>query len=305
MSAWASTCSSRRCSTSSCRTRASTCPTSSSRCSPPASRSARTVYDGYWLDIGRHDDYEQAIAEFEELKDTLWPEQDPEPGWARSTSAERGTGADRQRGRLGPRPRHDRRDGGFWRARAEYRARAQMVWMRTGARRRSSALRASGAGPTSILVEPFTGADVRLPRARAPGRPCPRQRRGLPARPALALRPPPRRGHASGRSDQLARFHRALRPGAQPRGRAPPLPPSPRTPGASCRASIHVRRSYTYLPGERPAASRTVRGLRNALIAALRHRRTGSSTSASMHPALGRGACSTTSWGWPRPPASR
>jgi NDP-mannose synthase len=37
------------------------------------------LYDGYWLDIGRHDDYEKAIAEYEELKDTLWPEADPEP----------------------------------------------------------------------------------------------------------------------------------------------------------------------------------------------------------------------------------
>jgi NDP-sugar pyrophosphorylase family protein len=38
-----------------------------------------SLFDGYWLDIGRHDDYERAIAEYEELKDTLWPEQDPEP----------------------------------------------------------------------------------------------------------------------------------------------------------------------------------------------------------------------------------
>jgi NDP-sugar pyrophosphorylase family protein len=37
------------------------------------------LYDGYWLDIGRHDDYEKAIAEYEELKDTLWPDADPEP----------------------------------------------------------------------------------------------------------------------------------------------------------------------------------------------------------------------------------
>lgn len=37
------------------------------------------LYDGYWLDIGRHDDYEKAIAEYEQLKDTLWPEPDPEP----------------------------------------------------------------------------------------------------------------------------------------------------------------------------------------------------------------------------------
>jgi NDP-mannose synthase len=40
---------------------------------------AHYLYDGYWLDIGRHDDYERAIAEYEELKDTLWPEEDPEP----------------------------------------------------------------------------------------------------------------------------------------------------------------------------------------------------------------------------------
>ena len=37
------------------------------------------LYDGYWLDIGRHDDYEKAITEYEELKDTLWPEDAPEP----------------------------------------------------------------------------------------------------------------------------------------------------------------------------------------------------------------------------------
>jgi NDP-sugar pyrophosphorylase family protein len=31
-------------------------------------------YDGYWLDIGRHDDYEQAIADFEELSPRLFPD---------------------------------------------------------------------------------------------------------------------------------------------------------------------------------------------------------------------------------------
>jgi NDP-sugar pyrophosphorylase family protein len=31
-------------------------------------------YDGYWLDIGRHDDYEQAIAEFDRLLPDLLPE---------------------------------------------------------------------------------------------------------------------------------------------------------------------------------------------------------------------------------------
>jgi NDP-mannose synthase len=40
---------------------------------------AHWLYDGYWLDIGRHDDYEKAIAEYEQLKDTLWPEEDPQP----------------------------------------------------------------------------------------------------------------------------------------------------------------------------------------------------------------------------------
>jgi NDP-sugar pyrophosphorylase family protein len=30
-------------------------------------------YDGYWLDIGRHDDYEQAIAEYDELLPRLLP----------------------------------------------------------------------------------------------------------------------------------------------------------------------------------------------------------------------------------------
>ena len=32
------------------------------------------AYDGYWLDIGRHDDYERAIAEFDELLPRLLPE---------------------------------------------------------------------------------------------------------------------------------------------------------------------------------------------------------------------------------------
>jgi NDP-sugar pyrophosphorylase family protein len=31
-------------------------------------------YDGYWLDIGRHDDYEQAIAEFDALLPLLLPD---------------------------------------------------------------------------------------------------------------------------------------------------------------------------------------------------------------------------------------
>jgi NDP-sugar pyrophosphorylase family protein len=29
------------------------------------------VYDGYWLDIGRHEDYEKAILEFEQVKPLL------------------------------------------------------------------------------------------------------------------------------------------------------------------------------------------------------------------------------------------
>lgn len=31
------------------------------------------LYDGYWLDIGRHDDYQRAIEEYEELKPKLFP----------------------------------------------------------------------------------------------------------------------------------------------------------------------------------------------------------------------------------------
>jgi len=35
------------------------------------------LYDGYWLDIGRHEDYEQAIREYEELKSLLASEEVP------------------------------------------------------------------------------------------------------------------------------------------------------------------------------------------------------------------------------------
>ncbi len=31
------------------------------------------LFDGYWLDIGRHDDYEKAIVEYEQLKSMLLP----------------------------------------------------------------------------------------------------------------------------------------------------------------------------------------------------------------------------------------
>jgi NDP-sugar pyrophosphorylase family protein len=32
------------------------------------------LYDGYWLDIGRHEDYERANVEFEQLRDQFFPE---------------------------------------------------------------------------------------------------------------------------------------------------------------------------------------------------------------------------------------
>jgi len=35
------------------------------------------LFDGYWLDIGRHEDYERAIAEFGELKPLLMREDSP------------------------------------------------------------------------------------------------------------------------------------------------------------------------------------------------------------------------------------
>ena len=31
-------------------------------------------YDGYWLDIGRHDDYERAVQDFENMRSTFLPE---------------------------------------------------------------------------------------------------------------------------------------------------------------------------------------------------------------------------------------
>jgi NDP-sugar pyrophosphorylase family protein len=31
------------------------------------------LFDGYWLDIGRHEDYEKAIVEYESLKDDFLP----------------------------------------------------------------------------------------------------------------------------------------------------------------------------------------------------------------------------------------
>jgi NDP-sugar pyrophosphorylase family protein len=34
------------------------------------------IFDGFWLDIGRHDDYELASVEFEERKDQFLPEGD-------------------------------------------------------------------------------------------------------------------------------------------------------------------------------------------------------------------------------------
>jgi NDP-mannose synthase len=41
------------------------------------------LYDGYWLDIGRHEDYEQALLEFEQLRPMFLPEREPQPGTTR------------------------------------------------------------------------------------------------------------------------------------------------------------------------------------------------------------------------------
>jgi NDP-mannose synthase len=38
------------------------------------------LYDGYWLDIGRHEDYEQALLEFEQLRPMFLPEREPQAG---------------------------------------------------------------------------------------------------------------------------------------------------------------------------------------------------------------------------------
>jgi NDP-sugar pyrophosphorylase family protein len=37
------------------------------------------LYDGYWLDIGRHEDYEKAIVEFEQLRPMFLSEEAPAP----------------------------------------------------------------------------------------------------------------------------------------------------------------------------------------------------------------------------------
>ncbi len=37
------------------------------------------LYEGYWLDIGRHEDYEQALIEFEQLREMFLREGRPAP----------------------------------------------------------------------------------------------------------------------------------------------------------------------------------------------------------------------------------
>jgi NDP-sugar pyrophosphorylase family protein len=44
------------------------------------------LYDGYWLDIGRHDDYEKAIVEFEQLR-PMFMNEDPGPAPTAGVSA--------------------------------------------------------------------------------------------------------------------------------------------------------------------------------------------------------------------------
>lgn len=46
------------------------------------------LFDGFWLDIGRHDDYERAIQEFDEVKGQLLREREREPSF--SSGGERG-----------------------------------------------------------------------------------------------------------------------------------------------------------------------------------------------------------------------
>jgi NDP-sugar pyrophosphorylase family protein len=45
------------------------------------------LYEGYWLDIGRHEDYEKAILEYEQVKHQLLGEYEPEEFRARSPVA--------------------------------------------------------------------------------------------------------------------------------------------------------------------------------------------------------------------------
>lgn len=44
--------------------------------------------DGYWLDMGQHDDYEAAVAEFERMRDRLLPSDDGDPAAVGSGGAQ-------------------------------------------------------------------------------------------------------------------------------------------------------------------------------------------------------------------------
>jgi NDP-sugar pyrophosphorylase family protein len=63
-----------RYSTTSRPARSWTSPTSYCGCWTTASGVGSFLYEGYWLDIGRHEDYERAIVEYEQLKHQLFGE---------------------------------------------------------------------------------------------------------------------------------------------------------------------------------------------------------------------------------------
>jgi NDP-mannose synthase len=41
------------------------------------------LFEGFWLDIGRHEDYEKALLEFEQLRPMFLPEREAQPGTTR------------------------------------------------------------------------------------------------------------------------------------------------------------------------------------------------------------------------------
>jgi predicted glycoside hydrolase/deacetylase ChbG (UPF0249 family) len=153
-----------------------------------------------------------------------------------------------------------------WRARAISSASA-MVWMEDSERAAELALREElPVGLHLNLVQPLTGADVPAPARERHAALARANREGFSHARLWLYDPRLAAATRAAVSDQLARFHELY-------GREPTHVDGHRhfhiAPNARrvLPRGIRVRGSYTYLPGERPAASRALRRLRNALIA--------------------------------------
>ena len=143
-------------------------------CSKADAQVGAYVYDGYWLDIGRHEDYEKAILEFEQVKPLLMDEK----GARDSASVPR---APRAIPQATPRPTRslDERHGHRWRRlrRAPRRGRAAGRRARGQGARRAAA-RPGGRGRATspqrgveLIRGDIRDADARTARARRAPRP--------------------------------------------------------------------------------------------------------------------------------------